>query len=268
MYWLQVRLSPDDRRALTSIRRAGDGSDVWMFDLARGIGSRFSFNEVGDLGAVWSLDGRQVAYSDAAGDVWINAADGASTPRKISAEPLGTALPQAFTPDGSAVAVFTNTGKAGTDIVLLPLKGDGKPQPLLASPANEAGFEFSPDGRWMSYASDESGRSEFFVTAFPGPAGKWQVSTGGARVGGWLGEGKEFWYLDNEGKAFAVPILTSGGGVEIGSKRPLFSGQALPVDSGDFTHDGKRFLGTARRPSSTGPVLTLVTQWASELGER
>jgi hypothetical protein len=120
----------------------------------------------------------------------------------------------------------------------------------------------------MGYASDESGRPEFYVTSFPGPGGKWQVSTSGSNVGGWLGDGKELWYVDLEGKFFAVPVVTSGGGLEVGTRRPLFSGQALPVDTFQFTHDGKRLLGAARRASTTGPVLTLVTQWNSEMGGR
>ena len=268
MYWLQLKLSPDDRRAITSIRRTGEGSDVWIFDLARGIGSRFTFNDLGDLGAIWSPDGRQVAYADAAGNVWIKTADGTSTPRKLTSESIGTAIPQAFTPDGSGVAVFTNSGKRGSDIVLVSAKGEGQPQPLLASPANESAFSFSPDGRWMGYASDESGRSEFYVTSYPGPGGKWQISTSGAIVGTWLGDGKEVCYRDLDGKVFAVPVTTSGGGLEVGPRRPLFSGQTLPIDSGDFTHDGKRLLGAARRASTTGPVLTVVTQWASELSGR
>ena len=268
MYWLQLKLSPDDRRAITSIRRTGEGSDVWVFDLARGIGSRFTFNDLGDLGAIWSPDGRQVAYADAAGHVFIKTADGASTPRKLTSESIGTAIPQAFTPDGSGVAVFTNSGKRGSDIVVVSAKGEGQPQPLLASPANESAFSFSPDGRWMGYVSDESGRSEFYVTSFPGPGGKWQISTSGANVGAWLGDGNEVSYVDLEGKIFAVPVTTSGGGLEVGTRRPLFSGQAMPIDVGDFTHDGKRLLGAARRASTTGPVLTVVTQWASELSGR
>jgi hypothetical protein len=162
--------------------------------------------------------------------------------------------------------VFTNSGKRGTDVVVVPANGSGKPEPLLVTPANETGVEFSPEGRWMGYSSDESSRSEYYVTSFPGPGGKWQVSTNGASRGGWLGGGKEVWYLDLEGKFFAVPIGTSGGGIEVGTRRPLFGGQALPFDTFEFMHDGKRLLGAARRPSTTGPVLTLVTQWASELG--
>jgi hypothetical protein len=173
-----------------------------------------------------------------------------------------------FTPDGSGVAVFTNSGKRGTDIVIVPADGNGKPKPLLDTPANEAAPDFSPDGRWLGYSSDESGRTEFYVTSFPGPGGKWQISTGGANAGGWLGDGKEVWYTDLDGRFFAVPVGTSAGGLEVGTRRPLFSGQVLPVDTFVFAHDGKRFLGAARRASTTGPVLTIVTQWASELSGR
>jgi len=268
MFWLQLRISPDDRRVLTSVRRSGEGSDVWIYDLGRGIGSRFTFNDTGDLGATWSPDGRQVAYADAGGNVSIKTADGTSAPRTITSEPLGTAVPDRFTPDGSGVAVFTNSGKRGTDVVIVPATGSAKPQPLLATSANELGIEFSPDGRWMGYSSDESGRVEYYVTSFPGPGGKWQVSTNGASRGGWLGGGAGAWYVDLEGKFFAVPISTSGGGIEVGTRRPLFGGQALPVDTFEFTHDGKQLLGAARRPSTTGPVLTLVTQWPSALGDQ
>jgi len=265
MFWLAATISPDDRKVAATIRRAGEGSDLWIYDLARGIRSRFTVDETGGLGGIWSHDGRQVAYADPSGNVWIKAADGSTPPRKITAEPFATAIPQQWTPDGSGIVTFVANVRGDVDIVIIPVSGEDKPRPLLATPANEIGVALAPDGRRMTYLSDESGRMECYVTSFPDPGGKWQVSTNGSGSCGWLGEGNEVWYRALDGKFFSAPITKSGDGFEVGKPRPLFGGQALPIDTVDITHDGKRLLGAARRPSTTGPVLTLVTNWESEL---
>jgi eukaryotic-like serine/threonine-protein kinase len=271
MFWFSVHVSPDDRRAVATIRRVDEGSDVWMIDLARGIKSKFTFDTVGGYGAIWSRDGRQVAYADAGGNVWVKAADGSTPSRKITAEPLAVVTPNQWLPDGSGVAAFIRSPGTDGSIVVLPVNGNAKPKTLISAAGNDAEVAFSADGRGMAYGSDESGRKECYVTSYPNPGGKWQVSMGGIGGGGgcgWLGDGKQIWYVDLEGKAFAVPIAVSGEGFEVGTRRPLFGGQVLPIDLADFTHDGKRILGTARRASTTGPVLTLVTQWTSELQQR
>jgi serine/threonine protein kinase len=268
MFWNQIDLSPDDRRAVASVRQPEGRSDLWTYDLARGVGSKITFGETNGVTPVWSQDGRQVAYDDGAGFLWIKSADGTSAPRKLNPQTVGTATPAAWTPDGSRVVFDTNSGKTGQDLLTIPVNGDGKPSPLLVTAANERSASFSPDGRWMTYVSDESGRSELYVTSYPGPGGKWQVSTGGAETGGWLGDGKESWYGDSDGRFFAVPIAATGGSVEVGTRRAIFGGQILPVEAGDFTHDGKRFLGAVQKVGTTGPILTLVTRWSSELEKK
>ena len=265
MFWYQMKFSPDDRRAVVSVRQSEGSSDLWTYDLARGVGSKFTFGETNGISPIWSRDGRTVAYGDGAGFLWIKSADGTSAPRKLNPQTLGTAAPVEWTPDGTRVVFVTSAGKTGADILSIPVNGDGKASPLLVTPANERGASFSANGRWMSYVSDESGRYELYVTPFPGPGGKWQVSTGGAERGGWLGDGREIWYADPDGRYFAVPIAATGGSVEVGTRRPLFSGQSLPIEAGAFTHDGKRFLGTVQKLGTTGPILTLVTRWSSEL---
>jgi hypothetical protein len=101
-----------------------------------------------------------------------------------------------------------------------------------------------------------------------GPGGKWRISSGGSRQGGWLGGGKEICYTDHEGKVFAVPVTDSGAGLRIGSRRPLFGGQDLPAVLGAFTRDGERYLGATPVAGDTGAVLTLVTNRAAELEKR
>jgi len=265
MFWIDVRMSPDERRAIAAVRRPTEGSDLWMYDLARGIGSKFTFEETGGFGGVWSPDGRQVAYADASGNVWIKPADGTSVPRKINTDPLNTTIPDGWTPDGSGIVTSVSTTNAGVNIVVLPAAGEGKARPLVDSVANENVLRFSPDGHWFVYLSDESGQGELYVTSYPVRGGKWQISTNGAVAGGWYGGDDEIWYTDRDGKFFAVPVTKSGGGIEVGKARPLFGGQSMPVDVATFTRDGKRLLGAARRASSTGPVLTLVTNFAAEL---
>jgi Tol biopolymer transport system component len=268
MFWNQLRFSPDDRRVVTGVRQPEGSSDLWTYDLARGVGSKFTFGETSGLFPAWSPDGRQVAYGDGSGFLWVKSADGTSAPRKLNSQTLGSTAPVAWTPDGSCIVIASNSGKMGSDLLTLPVNGDGKVSPLLSTAASERGASFSPDGRWMAYVSDESGRNEFYVTSFPSPGGKWQVSTGGAERGGWLGDGKETWYADTDGRFYAVPIATAGGSLDVGTRRPLLGGQILPIAVGNFTRDGKRFLGAVQRVGTTGPILTLVTRWASEFDKK
>ena len=161
---------------------------------------------------------------------------------------------------------MSQTAKTGFDLWLVPMTG--KPTPFLATPANESLASFSPDGRFVAYVSDESGTNEFYVTSFPGPGGKWQISSGGAEFGGWLGDGREVSYWTEEGKAFAVPVRAIGPVLEVGAPRPLFGAKALRVVTGALTADGKRFLAAVPVEGDASVALTLVTNWAAGLEER
>ena len=268
IFWLSMRISPDDRKALAAVRHPDGGSDLWMYDLVSGIGSRFTLGETNGLQPIWSPDGRQVVYSDGSDSIYVKAADGASSPRKLYTTPGRSILPQDWTRDGSRILFSSQSSRTGFDLLSLPVAGEAKPTPVVVTPAREGNASFSPDGRWLAYRSDESGRSELYVASFPGPGGKWQISTGGAQAGGWLGSGKEIWYTNLEGKYFAVSVAASGAGIEVGTPRPLFGDQDLSVISGTFTHDGKRFLGAVPVAGDTGPVLTVVSRWASELKKK
>ena len=175
------RLSPDGRRVAVSLQR-GDNWDVWVYDIERDVATRITFGERYDADAVWSPDGRWIAYAgevegqdgifrkrtDGTGDAEVLLAPGAQT----------YPSPHDWSPDGRNI-VFQCSGEGGqTDIWTLPVEG-GDPEPFVKTLFREEGPAFAPDGRWIAYSSDETGRPEIFVASFPPGGGKWQVSDGG-----------------------------------------------------------------------------------------
>ncbi len=264
IFWISMSISPDGRKAAATVRHPDGGSDVWMYDLSRGIGTRFTMGEANALVPLWSADGSELAYIDGGGGLYVKAIDGGTPERKVFEED-STLVPTDWARDGSSILYATQTVKTGTDLMILPMTGEAKPVPFLVTPANEDNGVFSPDGRWVAYLSDESGRNEVHVRSFPAAGGKWQISAQGAAWVKWTGTGEEIFFGDLEGKAFAVPVAERGAVLEIGSPRPLFGGQAIPADTGAFTPDGTRYLAAAQLSGDTGPVLTLVSNWTASL---
>ena len=265
-FWLPMQISPDGRRAAATIRHSDGGSDVWMYDLTRGIGTRFTMGEnKNSLVPLWSPDGRQLVYIDGAGGLYGKAVDG-STPERLIFQEDSSLIPVDWSPDGSRIIYSTQqSAKTGTDLRIVTLTGEAKASPYLEGTANEEWAVFSPDGRWVAYISDESGRSEVYVQSFPAGGGKYQVSATGATWVEWTGTGKEIYFGDSDGKFYAVPVTARGAGLEIDAPRPLFEGKEVAVVTGAFTPDGTRYLGAAQLSGDVGPVLTLVTNWASML---
>jgi eukaryotic-like serine/threonine-protein kinase len=261
-------LAPDGRHAAISVQTGEGKTDIWTYDLDRGIGTRFTFGP-GPAGfPVWSHDGTQIAYAGDVGQLMIKNADGASeaTPL-VSTSAANRLIPLSFAPDGSALIYRLQGTKTRWDLWVLPLQGDRQPAPLVATPAAESGAAVSPDGRWLSYISDESGKGELFVIPFPGGGAKRQISSGGALSGMWIGDGREIAYVTLSRKLMAVPVAARGSTLEIGSPRPLFGGQELP-GPGRFSPDGRRFLAMVALEEESRPPLTLVTNWWAELARR
>ena len=155
----------------------------------------------------------------------------------------------------------------GQDLWILPLFGDRKPFPFVQTPFNDTTPQFSPDGRWMVYASNESKRFEVYVKPFPGPGGRVQVSTTGGIFPRWRRDGKEIFFRSADNKLMAAAVSGQGSSFEVGDVRPLF-----PVRVGgpfwfyDVSADGKRFLvNTAEEQPATSLPLTLVVNWTDLL---
>jgi dipeptidyl aminopeptidase/acylaminoacyl peptidase len=140
---------------------------------------------------------------------------------------------------------------------------------LGPTPANEREGRFSPDGKWLSYVSDESGRDELYVVPFPGHGGKWQVSSSGANRAFWLGDGRAIAYRQPaDGKFFAVDFNVRGGNVDIGPPRALFGGRPVPTETVRPAPDGKRLLLAVPVGGEAPYTLTLVNGWSSMLEPR
>lgn len=266
----EVVLSPDGKRALVDVPDpSGWSIDLWLYDLTRGVPTRMTFGRGSNTGATWSPDGRRFVFTSTRNgfdELYLKAADGRSVEQLVlSGE--GDKQVSDWSPDGKYVAYSIRGPKTKKfDIWILPINGDRKPHPFIEGEGNDQEGQFSPDGRWFLYRSDESGRAEIYVVPFPGPGGRWQVSSGGTIGGGWIGN-VGILYFDVDGRPESVQVDGRGADFKLGSTRPIFS--KLPSvfrDStgGAITRDGRRAL-IALRVGSSGAPLTLMTNWSAEL---
>jgi serine/threonine protein kinase len=261
-----LRLSPDGRRLAVSIGEP-TGS-IWVYDLGSGGRTRYTFGGAGDRTPVWSPDGRQIAFSRlvaGASDIFVVASNGAGTEKPLFAgEKLK--LPTDWSPDGKYL-LFTQT-PVGFGVWLLPLSGDMKPQQFLSAQPTTSEAQFSPDSHWVAYTSQESGRTEIYVTQFPGPKGKWQISGNGGREARWRHDGKAIFYWASDHTFMEAQLETSGATPQVVATRPLFKA-SMPFDPAssatyDVSHDGKRFIVNTSN-TAEGQALTIITNWTAEL---
>jgi Tol biopolymer transport system component len=261
-----LRISPEGRRAVSATRNAEARLELWMHDLVRGVAARFTFGPEAAGFPVWSPDGQSVAYADGSRSAYVKDAKGTGPARTLHSEAGRAILLSSWSPDGTTLAAFMQDAKTGWDIMLLPSAG-GEPTPFVQGPGNEMRGLFSADGRWLAYVSDETGRNELYVVAYPAGDGKWQISTGGAAGGQWLGP-REIAWVTQEGKYFAAEIDASGAGVEIGPARPLLGGRSPAFATMDFTPDGRRILAAVPTSSTAATPLTLVQNWEAAIAAR
>ncbi|MBN1491019.1 MAG: PD40 domain-containing protein [Phycisphaerae bacterium] len=150
---------------------------------------------------------------------------------------------------------------------MLPLFGERKPVPFVNTSFDEGNGQFSPDGRWVAYQSNESGRDEVYVQPFPGPGGKWQVSTGGGVMARWRPDGRELFYIASDGKLMAAPIQVAGQSLEAGAPVALFLTRNMGEKRTQYavTRDGQRFLINIPVEESTASPIIIVTNWTAGL---
>ena len=274
-----LRLSPDGRQAALDITEAGK-LDIWLYDLMRDTLTRLTFEGISNF-PVWTPDGKRVAYrSQRAGlhNIFWKPADGSGGEERLTTVGVINQTPQSFSPDGRTLVYFTQDPQTGFDLWMLSLRGERKPQPFLQTPFNERAAWLSPDGRWLAYVSDESGRNEVYVRPFPGAGGKWQISTDGAAEVAWSPKGNELFYRTGEQreKMMVVDIQTQPS-FSAGKPRQLFEGPyASNVAAGPFSADysiapdGQRFLmlKPVQSAEAAPTQINVVLNWFEELKQK
>ena len=257
------RISPDGGRVAVDIgeRRTGT-SDVWVFELERGVSTRLHSDEVDEARPLWSPDGTRVFFrADGKGppDIYEVAIGSPGSDRAVLELP-GVQQPEDVSRDGRRMA-FLQDAAFGADVWLLSLQGERRPTPWLQTRFNERNPRFSPDGNWIAYESDESGNPEVYVARTEGGGDKRRVSTAGGRYPRWRSDGRELYYAASDGFVMAVPALPVPR-LEVGAPIRLFHLET-GVDDYDPLPDGTRFLVRTSLEKVRESPIRVVTNWTA-----
>ena len=271
-----LSLSPDEHHAAVvfwSGKSSSATSDkaIWLYDLARSTSTRLTFATGAFDIPRWAADGQSVYYVDVRSPVSImrKSASGDSDAVKIYSDALFHGI-DALSPDGQKLA-FSSQVPRDFRIDMLPLDGAPAPVTFLAQDSNVRGTTFSPDGKWVSYMSDETGRYELYVTTYPDHKGKWQITKEGLNTGGWLKSPNQLAYVGGDAKLYIVDVAVHGTELQIVKTRNVFGGRALPPlpqflnVANVITKDGKRLLFPKTTQDNKQNLLTLITNWSADL---
>jgi hypothetical protein len=277
--YLGPRLSPDGRRVAVDIQEPE--SQIWLYDLSRETLTRLTFEGNNNLAPLWSPDGKRIAFissKDGPQNIFWQLADGSGGLERLTTSDY-THVPMSWSPDGQLLSYTEVNPTTGYDLWVLrvgdPSAGSGqarKAQPFLRTPYNESVSRFSPDGRWLAYISDESGRYEIYVQPYPGPGGKWQISTEGGREPVWNRNGRELFYRSGD-KMMAVDIATQPN-FSAGKPHVLFEGPYEPAPltnpNYDVSPDGQRFLmlKPVEQAQAAPTQINVVLNWFEELKQK
>ncbi|MBI3048434.1 MAG: PD40 domain-containing protein [Acidobacteria bacterium] len=269
-------LDPAGRRIAVGRTVLGNW-DIWLIDASRGIPTRITFHPAVEAPALWSPDGGRLVFSSlsrrAPGELYEKAASGAGDDQLVAAD---AGIPLSWSSDGRFVLYSRSNSATGIDLWALPMTGERKPMPIVTTPADQPGGEFSPDSRWLAYESNESGRFEVYVQPFPAGGGKWQVSNGGGRQPRWGRDGKELYCVAADARLMAVPLATSPDGktLDFGVPAPLFptrlaSGANVVQGRPQYAvgPDGRFLLNTVVEDTAASPI-TVVVHWMQGLQAR
>jgi eukaryotic-like serine/threonine-protein kinase len=270
------RLSPDGRLVSVDIRE--QGVQVWLYDLARETLTRLTFEGSTNGTPAWTPDGKRIAFqSNKEGPMnlfWLLADGSGGLERLSTSEYIQS--PNSWSQDGQLLAFTEPNPTTGYDIWVLRMS-DRKAQLFLRTSFTQGAPRFSPDGRWLAYVSNESGRYEVYAQPYPGPGGKWQISTEGGTEPVWNRNGRELFYRNGD-KMMAVDIATQPG-FAAGKPRKLFEGPYLPrttlptlatMPNYDVSPDGQRFLMVkgGEQGAAAPTQINVVLNWSEELKRR
>jgi Tol biopolymer transport system component len=267
-WYNNVKLSPDGRRVATDQTDPdGQNIDVWVQDPARGGTTRLTFDPALDVTPVWRPDGKQVMLSSNRSltfHLYLKNGDGSGSEEEIADGGSSQFNALDWSRDGKYVLI-----RKGQELWYLA-RPERSAKPLIQANWVIRTGQFSPDGRWVSYASNETGRMEVYVSPFLRGNGKWQISTGGGQEPIWRKDGKELFYLASDGTMMAVPV-TTGASFAAGSPVALFqTRRRQPISSFDLfsyavSEDGQRFLIATKSDEANAAPLSIFLHWASEM---
>jgi serine/threonine protein kinase len=262
-------LSPDGRRIAVERTLQGN-ADIWLMDLERGGFTRLTSEASYEAGPIWSPDGTRIVFASTRKgtfDIWIKPASGTGTEELLLETPkTGYALD--WSKDGRFLLYGQLDPKAGIDLWALPMTGKDRKPVVVSNTRFEEGLgQFSPDGRWVAYQTNESGSSvEIVVQGFPEPSGKWQLSKDGGRQPRWRADGKELYFFAPDGKLMAVPVAVHGSTFEAGKPVALFGTRVVGgmfVAQYAVSRDGRFLINQVVEESTAAPI-TLILNWNPE----
>jgi Tol biopolymer transport system component len=278
-----LAFSPDGKRLAMDISD-GKRTDIWVDDWERDSLTRLTFDGLSNRVPIWTPDGQRITYSSeqkgGTYNLWWIRADGAGNAQRLT-QSKDIQSPTSWRPDGKVLAFWEINPDTAYDVMSLPMEGDEKSgwKPGVAKPFVNTVFvelapAFSPDGRWLAYMSNESGNYEVYVRPFPGPGGKWQVSTGGGSMPKWSRKGKELFYRAPDSKIMVVTYTSTGDSFQADKPELWSPGQF--TDAGTYSNfdldpNGKRFA-VLKTPSTQGNAamnkVNLIFNFFDELRDK
>ncbi len=258
----EPRLSPDGKRIGVRIEDAGKW-DVWVYDIDRGTRTRLTVEGSDNRGPLWSPDGTRITFASRRSgslNLYWKMADGSGEAQPLL-EHSGRQSPDSWSPDGRLLAFSSSRSVEERDIWVLPMEGERTPMEFLATSFNEHHSAFSPDGHWLAYVSDESGRNAVYVQPYPGPGRRVAISPSGGDVPHWSPDGTEIFYRNGD-QMLAVSVETEPA-FTARKPRLLFEGR-YETDY-DVSTDGRHFVMIRTEYASSPTEIRVVLNWFDEL---
>ena len=270
-----LEISPDGKKVALSIGLPR--SMLWLYDLTRDVRTPFTFGTDQYDNLAWSPDGSQIAFTvtggrgEAGASIRTKAASGAGEEKELYKSGDSSLSLLDWSPDGRCMIFRKGTPTTGTgiDLWILPLSGDRKPYPYFTEPGDQDYAQFSPDGKWIAYASRETTTFQVFVAPFPWTGAKWQVSTTGGVMPRWRRDGKELYFLKvGSGDVMMAQVDGHGASFEVGEVHAIFTLENMSPGTGSaqyaVNNNGQRFLVITTGDAAIQP-LTLLENWTAEL---
>jgi eukaryotic-like serine/threonine-protein kinase len=269
---LRPSLAPDGRQVAVFRSSNQDPPDIWLIGLDRNVLTRFTSNGTINIDPIWSPDGREIAFSASLKnqfDLYRQRLDGTGKEELLLTTPEAK-VPSDWSRDGFLLYTKNSfDSKTGTDVWALPLNGDRKPFAVVQTAFEEKDAQFSPDGRWIAYQSNETGQFEIYLQRFPGPGGRQRISNAGGAQVRWRRNGRELFYVALDGRLMAVPIrfAPDGQAVDAGTPSPLFAthvgGAVSGLDRQQYvvSPDGQRFLMSVVPEDPNPPPIVVILNW-------